>query len=42
MEYIDGNSLGDIVKTQGALPETKSVEIIKKSQSLLITYIPKI
>lgn len=30
MEYIDGNSLGDIVKTQGALPETKSVEIIKK------------
>lgn len=30
MEYIDGNSLGDIVKTQGALPETKAVEIIKK------------
>lgn len=30
MEYIDGRSLGDIVKIQGALPETKAVEIIKK------------
>ena len=30
MEYIDGESLGDIVKIQGALPETKAVEIIKK------------
>lgn len=30
MEYIDGKSLGDIVKIQGALPETKAVEIIKK------------
>ena len=30
MEYIDGKSLGDIVKTQGALPETKAVEIINK------------
>ena len=30
MEYIDGESLGDIVKIQGALPETKAVEIIHK------------
>lgn len=30
MEYIDGESLGDIVKIQGALPETKAVEIINK------------
>lgn len=29
MDYIDGKSLGDIVKERGALPETKAVEAIK-------------
>lgn len=29
MDYIDGKSLGDIVKERGALPETKAVEVIK-------------
>lgn len=35
MEYIDGKSLGDIVKEKGAFPEFKAVEYIKKTADAL-------
>lgn len=35
MDYIDGKSLGDIVKERGALPETKAVGAIKQVAAAL-------
>lgn len=35
MEYIEGESLADMVKRQGALPETKAVEYIRQTATAL-------
>ena len=35
MEYIEGESLADMVKWQGALPETKAVEYIRQTATAL-------